>query len=112
MGVRSLDVHGAVPLLALFLAMGARWSAVTAMLAGALAGAILLMLAMLLGGLALLIRLPLLALALVLLRAVLARSTASATPSAASSSGVFTGRTVRSIIHIVFTRLLCVTWAI
>ena len=110
MGVRSLDVHGAVPLLALFLAMGARWSAVTAMLAGALAGAILLMLAMLLGGLTLLIRLPLLA--LVLLRAVLARSTASATPSAASSSGVFTGRTVRSIIHIVFTRLLCVTWAI
>jgi hypothetical protein len=56
-----------------------------------------------------LIRLTLLPLALVLLGALRARSTASTTPSAASPSG-FSGGTVRSTIHIVVTLLLCVTW--
>ena len=119
MSVRGLDVHRAIARTALFLAMRPRGATMAAILARPLLGTAMLLiltrvsLRALLVGLtlrALLVGLTLLALPLVLLGAVLARSAASTTPSAASPSGIFAGGTVRSTIHIVVTLLLCVTW--
>jgi hypothetical protein len=109
MGVGRLDVHRPGARSALLLAMGSGGSAMAAALARVpLRGSPTLRRAgMGLG--ALLVRLALLPLTLILMGALLARSAASTTPSAASPSG-FSGGTVRSTIHIVVTLLLCVTW--
>jgi hypothetical protein len=108
MGVGGLYVHRSTARSALFLAMRPGRGTMATVLARALCGTPLLMLAGV-GLLTLLGRLTLLPLALILLGALLARSTTSTTPSAASPPGI-SGGTVRSTIHIVVTLLLCVTW--
>jgi len=110
MGVRGLDVHRAAARAALLLAMRPGGGAMATVLAWALLRTAMLLILTCVSLRALLVRLTLLALPLVWRGAMLARSAASATPSAASPSGIFAGGTVRSTIHIVVTLLLCVTW--
>ncbi len=110
MGVRGLNVHGAITRATLFLAVRPCGASMATVLAGPLLGTSMVVLLTCVSLRALLVGLTLLALPLILLGAVLARSAASTTPSAASPPGVLTGGTVRSTIHIVVTLLLCVTW--
>jgi hypothetical protein len=111
MCVGSFHVHCPGARSALLLAMRTGRATMATALAGALGWAPLGVLAGISRRLALLVRLTLLALPLILVGALLARSTASTTPSTASPPG-FSGGTVRSTIHIVVTLLLCVTWTI